>query len=255
MLGIESDGVFAFNVLDPQAADTADAMTMARSLRRAVMARVLGHNIASASPGLARYVSGHAQHGAHAQADEASRIMTSTGPADDHPFHHLAYQWDAPRGRWLVLAPHRLQHRLAQRSERSPLAVVDQALDDLSVVMAGRMGRHDVRRTLLATSDPVLVSAMVWESVTPYTVTRHRRLYSAASALVADVRAECERCGLPMPEVEVLAARSFSGRGLQGHLRLRFAAAVRGPLALGRTGLLGGGLFAAVAASPHGRAA
>jgi CRISPR-associated protein Csb2 len=252
VLGVQSDGVFALQVLDPRAAGSADAVTMARALRRAVMACVLGTDIGSAPPGLARYVSGHVQSGAQEQADGAGRTTRPPGAADDDPCHHLAFQWDAPRGRWLVLAPHRLQRRPALRSERLHLAVVDQALDDLSVVLAGRMGRHAVKRTLLATADPLLAPARVWESVTPYTVTRHRRLSSAVAALVADVRAECGRCALPTPEVDVLAVRSSPGKGLQAQLRLRFASAVPGPMALGRTGLLGGGLFAAVADGADG---
>jgi hypothetical protein len=81
-------------------------------------------------------------------------------------------------------------------------------------------------------------------SITPYSVTRHLRRASAHDALVADVIAECARCGLPRPVVTVKHLLAIAGQGLLGRVELDFAAAVAGPIALGRTALLGGGLFA-----------
>lgn len=234
-LALQTDGVFALQAASGDGADAAEPLALARALRRAVMARVRDAAGPSPDAWLMRYVSGHAE---------------TPGVPDDRPAQHLAFHWDAPRGRWLVLAPHRLQHRDAAGWERAHLQVLDRALDGLSVLLAGNAGRFGVQRAPLMAADPTLETACHWESVTPYTVTRHRRLSSAAEALVADVLAECQRCALPPPEVEVLALHSVPGQGLQGRLRLRFAVAVTGPLALGRSGLLGGGLFAAVIPPP-----
>lgn len=243
-LGLKTDGVFAIYPIEAEVADAADARAMARALRRAVMSRVLGPDPKYAPAGLARYVSGHVEASPGADDREVGR---PSGAPDDDASQHLAFHWDSPRARWLVLAPHCLQHRPALRRERAQLSAVDEALDGLTLLLAGRGGRHQVQRASVTVSDPLLAPALVWESVTPYTVTRHRRLSSAPQALAADVRAECERCGLPVPDVEVQHARSIPGQGLQGFLRLSFSVAVAGPIALGRTGLLGGGLFAAAA--------
>lgn len=248
-LGLRTDGVFAIQSSEVPVADATRALAMARALRRAVLSRVLGRDERVASAGLARYVSGHVEAGTGADEREGGQ---RAGAPDDQASQHLAFHWDPPRARWLVLAPHCLQHRSALRWERLHLSAIDQALEGLSTLLAGRSGRHAVQRVSLKVSDPVLVTAYVWESVTPYTVTRHRRLSSAGDALAADVRAECQRCGLPMPEVEVQHARSVPGQGLQGFLRLRFSVAVAGPVALGRTGLLGGGLFAAATSGSLG---
>lgn len=205
----------------------ADPLHLARALRRAVMARVQ-----DASPEkLNTYFSGHE--------------LDSTAP-DARPNRHLAYHWDAPRGRWLVLAPHRLEHRPANAWEKKHLALLDSALEGMTELRAWPAGRLAVQRVPSAADDALLATANEWQSVTLYTVTRHRRLASAAEALEADVLAECHRCGLPAPRVQVLSIDSRPGSGLRGRLRLCFSTAVKGPLALGRSALLGGGLFAAL---------
>jgi len=117
---------------------------------------------------------------------------------------------------------------------------------------AGAQGRFAVRRILPTPADPLLSEAAEWESVTPYVVTRHRRVGSASDALVADILPECRRCQLPVPEVRVLGIDSRPGGSLRARLRLLFSTAVSAPLALGRSSLLGGGLFAASGANDDG---
>ena len=82
-----------------------------------------------------------------------------------------------------------------------------------------------------------------WETVTPYVVTRHAKGASAIDALAADVRAECRRLGVAEPIVALRSVRSVPGTGLTGDVRLTFRQSVPGPLLLGRTRHLGGGLF------------
>jgi CRISPR-associated protein Csb2 len=228
----QSDGVAALRVVSDKAASPGESLAMARALRRAVMARVSDATGSGGEKGLSAYFSGHA--------------IGSAAP-DGQPSRHLAYHWDGPRLRWLVLAPHRLEHRRAFGQERAHLAVLDQALDGMDTIRAGGLGIHAVERVLSSSDDPVLATAMTWESVTPYVVTRHRRLACARDALIADVLAECRRCNLPQPRLEVLACLAVPGHGLQGRLRLQFSTAVAGPVVLGRSSLLGGGLFAATA--------
>ena len=116
----------------------------------------------------------------------------------------------------------------------------------MTVLRAGRAGRLVLAPLALDTeSDPLFAPARVWESMSDYRVTRHRRRLSDEEALTADVAAELERVGWPVPaDVEVLSARRGSRGGLSGRLRITFVAAQRGPLVIGRTAHKGGGLFA-----------
>ncbi|MDT7838345.1 type I-G CRISPR-associated protein Csb2 [Aquabacterium sp. OR-4] len=233
--GAVSDGIAVVQLAEGAAGAPPElALDLARALRRAVMARVSDVLGSSARAALNAYFSGHASD--------------STAP-DAEPSRHLAFHWDGPRQRWVVLAPHRLERRHAFAREREHLVVLQQALQGLTDLRAGAAGRHAVQTGVLARGDdPLLAAASVWESVTPYDVTRHRRKASATEALAADVLAECMRCHLPRPQVTVLSACGVPGRGLQARLRLAFPTPIAGPVALGRSSLLGGGLFAGIGA-------
>jgi CRISPR-associated protein Csb2 len=204
---------------------TANPVALARALRRAVMVRVQEKLGARA---LGRFFSGHEESGAPARTDHAS---------------HLSFQVDRERGRFLLIAPHWLDRREPTWEERRAIDVLERALDDLIDLRAGSDGRFAVRRCGIDADDPILAAARGWISLAPYTVTRHKKKASAAEVLVEDVLAECRRRYLPRPVVTVLDARGVSGRGLEGRLRLDFAVAVAGPIVLGRTRYLGGGLF------------
>jgi CRISPR-associated protein Csb2 len=80
--------------------------------------------------------------------------------------------------------------------------------------------------------------------VTPYQVTRHMKQVGAMVALSADLRMECRRRGLPEPRITPRGLRGVPGLGLIGSARLTFEVAVEGPIILGRSCHLGGGLFA-----------
>lgn len=82
------------------------------------------------------------------------------------------------------------------------------------------------------------------ENVTLYQVTRRTKQVGPAEALSADIRAECRRRGLLEPRVTPRDLRGLPGLGLVGNARLTFEAAVEGPIVLGRSRHLGGGLFA-----------
>lgn len=61
--------------------------------------------------------------------------------------------------------------------------------------------------------------------------------------MVADIRQECRRRGLPEPTVMVREHHGEPRIGLVGNAQLRFAVAVEGPIILGRSRYFGGGLF------------
>lgn len=223
-------GVLAFAIEDGLA-DSADSGLVARAARRAMMARVQSNLPRGVQ--VPPYVSGHDENGA------AMRSGTH---------RHIAVAVDLPRRRFLYIAPNRLQHRGVLWSEvRGDHGLVGRALEGMDFLLAGKAGRLVVGpATVDAESDPLFAPNRVWESVTDYSVTRHRhrRQLTDKEALKVDALGELRRCGWPIPEsVEVLATLRGPRGGLTGRLRITFGVAQKGPLLLGRTAHKGGGLF------------
>ncbi len=214
--------VISLNVVDGH---PGDPLLLARSLRRAVMARAQTELGATS---LGRFFTGHEADGEKARSDESN---------------HLAFHWDAPRRRLLIVPPHVIDHREPIGNERRELELLDKVLEGFVELRAGSAGRLMLQRGIVAWDDPVVQASKVWESVTPYAATRHGKDALASELLVRDVQAECQRRHLPRARVTVLSVRGIAGRGLEGRLRLEFGRAVTGPVLLGRARYLGGGLF------------
>ena len=226
--------ILAFDILDGLA-EGADPAEVARAARRAAMARFQAAIGPRAS--LPAYVSGHAGDG---------------GPAGGGAHRHIAVAADlaAPRPRVLFIAPWRLWRGGDGAPDRETRRVHERlagALAGMDTLRAGAVGLLALAPAALdEASDPLLAPAREWESATAYRPARHARGLSDAESLAADVRAELRRAGRPKPAaVEILAVRRGPGGGLSGRLRLVFARAEPGPLALGRAAHKGGGLFAA----------
>lgn len=219
-------GILSFAIADGLARQ-AEPLELTRALRRSVMARVqraLGERAT-----LPTFFSGHDPDGAKARSGS---------------HRHLAFAFDAPRSRLLVLAPHLLEGRQASESERGYLRTLAGALEDFRELRAGRAGRLSlVTENLAMQDDPLFARSTTWKSLTPYIVTRHAKAGNAAAAIEADLVAECRRAGLPRPTIDVERAFARPGIGLFGLARLEFAAAVGGPILLGRDRHFGGGLF------------
>jgi CRISPR-associated protein Csb2 len=81
--------------------------------------------------------------------------------------------------------------------------------------------------------------------VTVYRPSRHAKRLSPTEALEADILREIGRRGSPQPQVEVLSVEAGPRGGLAGRVRLEFHGAEAGPVILGRTRHVGGGLFSA----------
>jgi CRISPR-associated protein Csb2 len=222
-------GVFAFAITDGLT-DQAEPLGLSRALRRAVMARV--QTKMRSGETLPVFFSGHAADGA---------------PARENGHRHLAFAFDPPRNRLMIVAPHILERREASKSEREHLRVLEGALEGFRELRAGPAGRLAlVPRRIEMQDDPLFACSCKWESLTPYCVTRHVKLSRAAAALEADLLAECLRSGLPRPKIDILKTFGKRGSGLFGLAKLEFHAAVEGSVLLGRDCHFGGGLFAAV---------
>jgi CRISPR-associated protein Csb2 len=223
-----TEGVHAFEIAGGLA-DEVDPSGLARALRRAVMARVQAHLGPRAA--LPVFFSGHEATGA---------------PANSGGHEHLAFAFDAPRKRLIIVAPHVLERREARTREKEHLSILDEALADFRELRAGEAGLLTlVPSPVEMLEDPLFASSRSWESLILYRVTRHAKMNDPARALEADLLAECRRAGLPKPEIETMNTFAKAGLGLFGRAKLTFHGAVAGPILIGRDRHFGGGLFAA----------
>jgi CRISPR-associated protein Csb2 len=175
--------------------------------------------------------------------------------------------------------PHRSRHplRSVRFGQADPVGL--RAIDSLRILRFGD-GELSLRLVGLGrpeefAGEPPLGPAAVWESATPFLVTRHLKRRGARkdprewshgpeglAAFVRQVlREELQRRGLPEAEVETLERlgpralrpvefrlfRDRTGddgsRRPRGLLRLRFAEPIPGPIALGHSSHFGLGLF------------
>lgn len=223
------EGVFAFQITD--GLDTkVDAMALTRALRRAVMARVqdkLGKRTE-----LPVFFTGHEPNGEPARRGYRS---------------HLAYTFDAPRQRLLVLAPYMLEHREPSKKEREHLHTLSVAITGLQKLRAGAAGKLTLRaETVDIDSDPLFASSTRWRTQTEYCLTRHPKREAVERAVVDDVIRELERRRLPKPVSVSISSVSRGPRGaLHADINLNFSVGITGPILLGQTSNLGGGLFIA----------
>lgn len=217
-------GIFALQVIG-QAAD--DPNVLSRALRRAVMARVQAELGGSS---LDTFFTGHEKDGRKAEAEGAS---------------HLAFQWDKSQQRLLIIAPHKLEQRDPSWKERQHLKTLERALGGLVELRAGVAGRFGLVPASMDPEDALIATSKTWISLVPYAVNRHLKRATAKDTLSVDILRDCRSRGFPRPEVTVLDTHSESVGGLQGRVRLDFSTAVGGPVVLGRTRYLGGGLFVA----------
>lgn len=219
-------GIHAF-VVESGLVNKPHPIELARAFRRAVMARVqavIGETVV-----LPPFFTGHEIDGA---------------PARSESDPHLFFLFVPDSLRFMVISPHVVGRREPSEAERKHLQVLDRALSGFCELRAGSTGCLSLRAISIdPDTDPLFAVSRVWESVTPYLVTRHLKQGNAAEALSADLWAECHRRGLPKPVVIPDELRGIAGTGLSGVARLVFSVPVQGPLMLGRNRYLGGGLF------------
>ena len=219
-------GVHVF-AIEAGTGDNFEEADVVRAWRRAVMARVQATIGPSETP--SPFYSGHELDGPPAKSEQHS---------------HLAFAFDRDGSRLLVIAPHVVDRRPARPDEERHLETLERALTGMSELRAGTAGLLRIRPTTVQLdTDPLFAASRNWESVTPYRVTRHPRGVTAEEALAIDLRAECQRRGLPVPRVVTSDCHSLPGVGLEGRVRLHFNVVVEGPLLLGKSRYKGGGLF------------
>jgi CRISPR-associated protein Csb2 len=210
------------------------AEALARALRRAVMARVQ-QQLGLGEP-LPAFFAGHRPNGAPARSGQHQHLFFF---ADDG--NHDGYL-----DRAAIIAPRLADRSLAADHERH-LHLLKSAIAKMAVLRAGCAGAPRlVPIAVPGETDPLLGRARRWVTRTCYRITRHPRdRRNAEDALRRDLLLECERRGLPRPDVEVIRVISGPRGGISGHLSLAFSVAIAGPLLLGAGSHFGAGLFAA----------
>jgi len=235
-------GLHLFTIQGGVAFRNEDAKAVSRALRNAVMARaqaVAGRRLGRGE-NLPTFFTGHAEEAGGGR---------DTPPARSGSHEHLFFVAD-PGGagrpaRLAVIAPH-----IADRNARvrggttGRLAWLADAVDRLSDLRAGSLGRFALSRTGPEVEDPIFGRGSTWSSLTPYQPTRHPHRGENRSDIVrADLLREAERRGFPRPAVDVLALEEGPRGGLRVRLKLSFAVSVAGPILLGKESHLGAGLF------------
>lgn len=206
----------------------ASPLDVTRAARRAVMARVQA--VLGDGARLPSFFSGHGGDGRPARAPREG---------------HLVFAFDPRESRILVIAPHVLERRNTTKREAEQLATLERALADFRELRAGAAGVLTLcPRALDLATDLLMAPRRIWENVTPYTVTRHAKGVGAFEAVRGDLMEELRRRGLPEAEIAVDGVRGIAREGVVARLRLAFRVAVSGPILLGRSRHLGGGLFA-----------
>ena len=208
----------------------AEGPALLNATRRALMALSRDHT--GHAP---RLFAGHEEAGGPAASGRHEHIFLSADDANG----------DGLIDRLVVTAPWVCDGSM--KPDRGMRKTFDEVVSRLVTVRAGRLGVVELSQpTSFVGGDPLFGPSRVWESRTPYHATRHAgRRKDPAAAIALDVIAECARRSLPRPEVEILNYSAMpNGGGLTAHARLRFAAAVCGPILLGRDSHKGGGMFA-----------
>lgn len=218
--------LLAFDILGGLKAN-ARPEQVASALRRAVMARVQAQ--IGQSQALDPFFTGHEPEGP---------------PLRSGTHRHLACVADLERMRLLLIPPHLLEGRALVAGERRHMELLGAALDGFGDLRAGPCGQLRLAAgSVDLEQDPLFGFGRVWESATDYQPTRYAKKTTPELALIEDVQREIQRRQMPPPQAEVLAVEQGSRGGLAGRLRLRFVHAQRGPLVIGRSRHLGGGVF------------
>ncbi|MEZ5402739.1 MAG: type I-U CRISPR-associated protein Csb2 [Bryobacteraceae bacterium] len=218
--------LFAFAV-ESGLTDLARPEEIARALRRALLARVQQ----TLGPGkqMPSYFSGHEPDGSPAR-----------GEGSDHVF----CIFDPSASRILILPPHVVAGTPVSPTEKTHLATLESALLGFDELRAGVSGLLRLRPSPVElATDPLFKPSAIWKSSTDYVVTRHAKTAGPEGALLADIQAECCRRNLPESAAHIHQLCGVPRLGLTASLTLTFPRPISGPILLGKTRHLGGGLF------------
>jgi CRISPR-associated protein Csb2 len=224
-----STGVHVFAIASSRALPISRHAEVTHALRRAIMARAQA--LFGAKEKLPLLFHGHESDGSPAR-----------GGTHEHLFFAAFARGDGDRiDRLAVMAPAVCDRSVSSRMHWDTLA---QAVSELSTLHCGAEDEMSLQRLTAEFDQDLFGAGKVWTSYTAYRPTRHPKNEGVQQSIERDVRTECARRALPAPiEIVVMSTSTGPRGGLEAHVNVKFAAAVRGPLLLGRGSHLGQGLF------------
>jgi len=177
----------------------------------------------------------------------------SPGPAASGRHRHAYLAALARNGRidrLLVIAGWRVDRRWTPTDRER--AHFPRVVEGLSEIKAGRAGVLRVEHCASADdSEEEFRESRRWRTATPYAPTRHARRETDWTRFAAqDLARECERRGLPVPQILIRSVAIGPRGGAEVQAEIEFPAPQSGPLLLGRTAHAGGGRFVPVTAAP-----
>ena len=208
-----------------------DWPNLVRALRRALM------SLAADDRGqTGRLFSGHEPDGQPARSGGHAHIFFAADTIGADPDSNT---------RLIVAAPWAVDRTTKPRQgERTAFSYVTRKLRELWAGPSGRFA--GLVAYPVEDEDPLLGPAQVWVGQTPYVATRNmKRAGDPGEHIKSDIANECRRRGLPKPLGVELHHVDVGPRGGRptAMVGLRFAVTQRGPIWLGRTSHMGGGLF------------
>jgi len=225
--------VIVFRVRAPSPIPVSERAALVEAARRALMSRARdGHG------GVPYLFSGHSTDGGPARSGRHRHVFIAAEDIDG----------DGLIERLVIAAPWACDRSMSRRVALQDRALFDRTVGSFEEIRAGRLGVVALGEPRAPNDgDPLIGPARAWTSRTIYRATRHAaRGETIADTICRDLKLECRRRGLPVPEVEVLRTTAGPNGGhIAARVHVRFSVAVRGPLLLGQDSHAGGGLLAA----------
>jgi CRISPR-associated protein Csb2 len=202
-------GLHLFAVEQATAPSVARSAVVARSLRRAVMARA--QTLYGRDP-LPILFHGHKDDGSAARTGQHSHIFVAAFSSDGGP----------KIDRVAVMAPGVCDRSVLDRRHWNDLA---RAVDGLRLLHCGQDGVLNLTPQPFEADGSYFGRGKTWTTVTSYRPTRHpKRDQPLASFIEADVRTECSRRGLPTPDVvQILSTSPGIREGVNATVTITFA--------------------------------
>ena len=229
-----SSDVLTFSINSEAPVPTSKRTPLLHAVRRALMAcsKQGDHN-------LPRLFSGHEPDGAPARSGHHDHVFLAVEDT----------QGDGYLNRLIIAAPWRCDLTSQDLRTDHNQACFQKVCKKLRSIKAGKLGILKLSAPKeLALDDAITGPARIWESYTPYKPTRHpKRGQDPKEITTKDILGECQRRGLPKPEVEILELEMGpKGGNISSQIKLHFTTPVTGPLLLGRSSHMGGGFFKAL---------
>lgn len=221
---------FVFDVASDKLIPAERRADFLRAVRRTLMALDRDHG---GRGGVSRLFSGHETDGAPARSGTHEHVFLAA-TAENGEVSKL-----------YVLSPALADRRT--KLHRDDHVRFSEIVRKLELVRAGELGVIKLTSSRAGGDQRFFLGASrEWTSETAYIPTRHLKPKDDPHAWMKDdVLRECDRRGIPRPDIEVLSIEGEAKSKPRAYLRLVFQSSVKGPILIGQGAHFGAGLFRA----------